>query len=125
MSYRPARLHRLADRYDNSVPTRFLNPIDCRKLQYWTGHNVRDGRVKTNMLFSIFVNIRSFGFDKISHNLTKFHKVSFQFHLRENHLPLSVFAQTFAKKNIFEKQPIFSTCRAFCSCLAHISQKRL
>jgi hypothetical protein len=27
--YQPARLHRLAGQYDNSVPTWFLSPIDC------------------------------------------------------------------------------------------------
>ena len=37
LSYRPARLHRLAGRYDNAVPTRFLAPIDCSKIraQIW------------------------------------------------------------------------------------------
>jgi hypothetical protein len=36
--YQPARLHRQAGRYDNSVPTRFLVPIDCSKIpaQYMT-----------------------------------------------------------------------------------------
>jgi hypothetical protein len=29
LSYRPTRLHRLATRYDNSVPTQLLSPIDC------------------------------------------------------------------------------------------------
>jgi hypothetical protein len=48
LSYRPARLHRLAEsipgllkslkiptlagRYDNAIPTRFLTPIDCLKI---------------------------------------------------------------------------------------------
>jgi hypothetical protein len=32
LSYRPARLHRRAGRCDNSVPTRFLAPIDCSKI---------------------------------------------------------------------------------------------
>jgi hypothetical protein len=32
LSYRPARLHRLAGQYDNSVPSRFLAPIDCYKI---------------------------------------------------------------------------------------------
>ncbi len=32
LSYRHARIHRLAGRYDNSVPTRFLAPIDCSKI---------------------------------------------------------------------------------------------
>ncbi len=32
LSYRPARLHRLADRCDNSVPNWFLAPIDCFKI---------------------------------------------------------------------------------------------
>jgi hypothetical protein len=86
------------------TPTRFL------EFQHWPGHNVRDGRVRTKRLFSIFANIRSSGFDKISHNLTKFHKVSFQLHLRENN-PTSL---------IFTKITFL-----FCSCLANISQKFL
>jgi hypothetical protein len=32
LSYRPDRLHRLAGRYENSVPTRFLIPIGCSKI---------------------------------------------------------------------------------------------
>jgi len=32
LSYLPARLHRWAGRYDNSVPTRFLFPVDCSKI---------------------------------------------------------------------------------------------
>jgi hypothetical protein len=32
LSFRPARLHRLAGRYDNSDPTRFLASIDCSKI---------------------------------------------------------------------------------------------
>jgi hypothetical protein len=32
LSYLPVRLQRRADRYDNSVPTRFLAPIDCSKI---------------------------------------------------------------------------------------------
>jgi hypothetical protein len=32
LSYWPARLHRLAGRYNNLVPTRFLAPIDCSKI---------------------------------------------------------------------------------------------
>jgi hypothetical protein len=32
LSYRPARLHRLAGQYDNLVPTRFLVPITCFKI---------------------------------------------------------------------------------------------
>jgi hypothetical protein len=32
LSYRPTSLHRLAGRYDNSVHTLFLPPIDCSKL---------------------------------------------------------------------------------------------
>jgi hypothetical protein len=32
LSYRLARLHRLAGRYNISVPTRFLAPIDCSKM---------------------------------------------------------------------------------------------
>ncbi len=32
LSYGPAMLHRLAGRYDNSVPTRFLTPVDCSKI---------------------------------------------------------------------------------------------
>jgi hypothetical protein len=37
LSYWPARLHRLAGRYDNAVPTRFLAHIDCSKTpaQIW------------------------------------------------------------------------------------------
>jgi hypothetical protein len=30
--YRPARLHRLAGRYDSPIPTRFQAPIDCTKI---------------------------------------------------------------------------------------------
>ncbi len=55
MGYRTGPpVHRLADRYENSVPIRFLDPIDCSKIPALAGHNVRDGRVKTKMLFSIF-----------------------------------------------------------------------
>jgi hypothetical protein len=32
LSYRPAGLHRLEDRYYNSVPTCFLAHIDCYKI---------------------------------------------------------------------------------------------
>ncbi len=30
--YRPVRLYRTAGRYDNPMPTRFLDPIDCSKI---------------------------------------------------------------------------------------------
>ncbi len=32
MPYRPGRLHRRTGRYDNSVPTQFLAPVDCFKI---------------------------------------------------------------------------------------------
>jgi hypothetical protein len=32
LSYRPASLCSLAVRYDNPIPTRFLDPIDCSKI---------------------------------------------------------------------------------------------
>jgi hypothetical protein len=32
LSYRPATLHRLVGKCDNSVPTRFLVPMDCSKI---------------------------------------------------------------------------------------------
>ncbi len=30
--YRPAKLHRLAGRYYNPIPTQFLAPIDCSEI---------------------------------------------------------------------------------------------
>ncbi len=39
LSFRPARQHRLAGRYDNSVPTRFLAPHIVLKFQHWTFKN--------------------------------------------------------------------------------------
>ncbi len=32
LSYRPAKLHRLAGRYYNPIPTQFLAPIDCSEI---------------------------------------------------------------------------------------------
>jgi hypothetical protein len=47
LSYRPAMLHKLTGRCDNSVPTRFLAPVGCSKIPAQSHHAVyslRTGR---------------------------------------------------------------------------------
>jgi hypothetical protein len=43
VSYQYVRLHRLACRDDNSVPTLFLAPIDCSKIPAQYSYIYKDG----------------------------------------------------------------------------------
>jgi hypothetical protein len=43
VSYQYVRLHRLACRDDNSVPTLFLAPIDCSKIPAQYSYVYKDG----------------------------------------------------------------------------------